>query len=136
GRLGDRLGRRRRAGRTSVQMFGLVLMLPTLVWIGAGNSLALLFAPLALYGVGVGLYQANLWTTTFEVVPPQTRSTAIGLLNVASGVFGFASRPLVGVYEKHGGSVGVALAWMSVLLVVNLAVLVWSCRRLLPRDYR
>jgi MFS family permease len=135
GRLGDRLGKRWWAGRTTVQMGGLVLMTPSLVVVGTA-AWDVLPVPLLLFGLGVGLYMANLWATAFEVVRPETRSTAIGLMNVASGVFGFWCNPLIGKYEKHGGSVGTALASLSVLLAVTLVVLVCSTRWLLPRDYR
>ena len=135
GRLGDWLGRRWRAGRTGVQMGGLVLMAPSLAVVGTAAYSALP-APMLLYGVGVGLYMANLWATAFEVVRPETRSTAIGLMNVASGIIGFWCNPLIGVYEKHGGSVGTALASLSVLLAATLVLLLGSTRWLLPRDYR
>ncbi len=64
----------------------------------AGLFAAMMF----LFGLGVGLYQANLWTTTFEVVDPAARSTAIGLLNVASGMLGSWATPVCNcLRESH-----------------------------------
>ena len=56
-------------------------------------------------------------------------------LTVGSGIFGFWCNPLIGVYEKHGGNVGTALAALSVLLAVTLIVLVCSTRWLLPGNH-
>ena len=132
---GDRWSRRSPAGRTAVQVLGLVAMTPTLMVIGSAE-LRWLTGPMLLYGLGIGLYQANLWTTAFEVVRPETRSTAIGFMNVASGVFSLPWNPLIGAYEKYGGSVGTALASMSVMLLVTLVIQLYSIRYLLPRDGR
>jgi sugar phosphate permease len=136
GKLGDFLARRWIAGRTAVQVAGLLTTVPALIMIGTGDDLALLAVPMIVYGLGLGLYQANLWTTTFEVVDPAARSTAIGMLNVASGVFGVWCNPLIGSYEKQGGDVGVALAALSILMVTAAVLLAISGKYLLTRDYR
>lgn len=136
GRLADRLARRHQGGRTLVQVVGLALTVPAVVLVGTLDTLPLLAVPMAVYGIGLGFYQANLWTTTFEVVDPAARSTAVGLLNVASGVFGFWCSPLIGSYAGAGGDLGHALAGLGVLLAAALAILGLSSRSLLPHDYR
>jgi MFS family permease len=136
GKLGDWLARRWLAGRTAVQVAGLLATVPALILIGAGGALAWLAVPMIVYGFGIGLYQSNLWPTTFEVVDPGARSTAIGMLNVAAGSFGVWCHPLIGIYEQEHGDVGRALAALSILMLAAAALLAFSGTYLLPRDYR
>ncbi len=136
GKLGDWWSGRRMAGRTAVQMIGVALLVPAVVVIGTAESLPLLAVPLMIYGFGIGLYQAHLWTTTFEVVDPAARATAVGWLNVASGVFGSWWNPLIGVYHDLGGELSTALAAMSVPATVSLLLLGLNVKYLVPRDYR
>lgn len=136
GRLSDFMARRWMVGRTLVQSAGLLLGVPSLILIGTGESIDLLAIPLAIYGFGIGFFQANLWPTTFEVVDPAARSTAIGLLNVASGLFGVWLNPIIGTYERKGGNLGTALEFLSNFLFLALIILMLSGKFLLPRDYR
>lgn len=124
------------SGRTSVQVIGVALWIPALFILGLGQSIDLLAPFLLLLGLGIGLYQSNLWTTTFEVVDPAARSTAVGLLNVASGVFGAWTQPLIGwIHPRIGGLGNVFLAMVGVA-VLALCVLTFNIKRLLPRDFR
>jgi MFS family permease len=132
----DRLARRRMTGRTWVQVVGLLASAPALLALGTGGHLNGLTLPLVVYGFGTGLYSANLWTTTFEVVPPSVRSTAIGLLNVTSGVLGFGCNPLIGRYAEQGGTLGTALSALGLPVAASVAVLLYSGKFLLPKDYR
>jgi nitrate/nitrite transporter NarK len=136
GPAGDYLARRFKAGRTSVQMAGLAVCVPALVFLGLGQRLDLLALPMFAYGFGSGMYQAHLWTTSFEVVNPAYRSTAIGLLNVVAGVFGFWVNPTIGLYEERFGNVRFPLASLSVMELVSILILAYSVCFLLPRDYR
>ena len=89
-----------------------------------------------MYGVGVGLYQANLWAATFEVVDPAARATAIGLLNLTSGLLGAWSNPIIGRITDEGINLGNILASLSVVAAMSLTILAFSTKCLLPRDYR
>jgi sugar phosphate permease len=88
GVLGDRLSKRWIAGPTLVQAIGLAGAAPSVLALGVLDSwTGLAFAMLA-FGFGLGLYQANYWTTTFEVVDPAARATALGMANLVSGGIG------------------------------------------------
>jgi sugar phosphate permease len=136
GWLGDRWSRRLIAGRTLLQMIGVFLVGPALLGIGLGPSLAAIALPMALYGLGIGFYQANLWAATFEVVDPAARATSIGLLNVSIGLTASWINPIVGKLQEGLGGLGPIFAWMSVLIVLALAVMLFNITRLLPRDYQ
>jgi MFS family permease len=132
----DAWARRFLAGRTSVQLAGLAAATPALVVVGLVGNYPLLATAMFVYGLGVGLYQSNLWTTTFEVIDPAARSTALGLLNVIAGAIGSWFNPLIGGAGDKWGSLGYALAALAVLLAASAVVLVYDARWLLPRDYR
>ena len=82
GFLADRWAQRQRTGRTLVQLLGMVACIPALYLLGTSGRPGLLALAMVLGGLGTGFYVANLWTTTFEVIDPAARSTAVGLLNV------------------------------------------------------
>jgi MFS family permease len=136
GRLGDYMAERRMDGRVRVQLAGLVLCIPALVFLGLGNNLLLLSLPILAYGIGSGLYQSQLWTSTFEVINPAYRATAIGMLNVSAGITGLWVNPTIGLYKDAYGSVGVPVAALSLFVTASLGLLIFSSLVLLPRDYR
>ena len=89
------------------------------------------------FGWGLGIYVANIWTTTFDVVDPAVRSTATGMLNVFAFAPGFCG-PIVGYLMDREiiTEFGTVFAWLSVvavLIVIMFAVYIWVT---LPRDYR
>ncbi|MCH8244073.1 MAG: MFS transporter [Planctomycetes bacterium] len=139
----DWASKRSIGGRMAVQLVGLLAMAPALVTIGSSHSIPLLASAMFVYGLGLGLYQANLWTTTFEVVDPAARATAVGLLNLSSGVLVlWWVDPAIGrlndwatsqggetilntIIVSAGGIVGVSIVLMAFTMIV-----------LLPRDFR
>jgi ACS family D-galactonate transporter-like MFS transporter len=142
GWLGDGWARRFLSGRTAVQVIGLSALVPALFFVGQSHLVLpedpwpLLRAAMLLFGVGVGLYQANLWTTTFEVVDPAARATAIGLLNLSAGVLGFWVNPAIGRYHDSVGGLGVVIADFSIVAAFAVGATVLSMKLLLPGDYR
>jgi sugar phosphate permease len=136
GWLADRLARTLIPGRTLVQSAGLALTACALLALAGRPGLAALALPMVVFGLGTGLYQASLWAGTFEVVSPAARATAIGLLNVASGVLSSWWNPLIGSYRDRGGDLGSALAFLALPAAAAAALLLVNVLFLLPRDYR
>ena len=57
----------------------------------------------AAYGVFRGFFEVNTHASLFDVVAPQYRSTAVGLLNMMAFFFGGLSGVVMGALsEKHG----------------------------------
>jgi sugar phosphate permease len=102
GALADLLARRWPGGRFVVQIGGLCLAIPAIYLISFTDSTSVILCALFVSGIGFWLYFSNLWTTTFDVVDPAARSTAIGLLNVAAGVFGSWPYLVVGKLRDDG----------------------------------
>lgn len=96
GFLADQLAKRWMAGRFYVQIGGMLIAIPALFTIATTDSKSVILVALLIHGIGFWLYLSNLWTTTFEVIDPAARSTAIGLLNVSAGVLGSWSYLVVG----------------------------------------
>ena len=142
GWLADWLARRSISGRTNVQIFGVLACIPALWFIGTSHSLEVLSLSLLIFGIGIGLYQANLWTAAFEVVDPAARATAVGLLNVVSGLLTCWVNPLIGSINdaaiEHYGQGTLDVVFLSLTMVAGLAMVLLMVNRrfLLPHDYR
>lgn len=134
----DFWARRARGGRTAVPLIGMGLWIPALFIVGTTDSLMLLKVAMSAFGLGLGLYQANLWTTTFEVIDPAARATAIGFLNVIGGILGAWASPLFGYIQDEGfvSNSGTIVAALSLLGIAGVAIYVVSIKFFLPRDYR
>ena len=102
GWLADRWTRRWIGGRFGVQILGLVIAAPAVLVIALVDSQLMIQLALVLCGIGIWLYIPNLWATTFEVVNPAARSTAIGLLNVIAGLLGSWPYLVVGWLRDEG----------------------------------
>ena len=115
GRWSDAWARRWMSGRSLVQLIGLAALGPALLVIGSGNSGPLLVAALIIFGVGTALYLVNLWASTFEVVSPRERATAIGLLNLSNGVSTSWVDPVIGRVADSGVGLGSIFSFLSFL---------------------
>ena len=112
-------------------------MAPTIWIIGTSHSRPLLATAMTIFGFGIGLYQANLWTTTFEVVDPAARSTAVGLLNLAAGVLVYSwVDPAIGWIRHNVGGLGVIISSMSLMVGISVGLMGFNMIFLLPQDYR
>jgi len=91
GWLSDRLAMRSVRYRLVIQSGGLLLGVPFIVGMGQAATPVWTFVCLAGFGFCRGLYEANLYTTLFEVIEPPYRSTAVGL----SAMFAYVIAALV-----------------------------------------
>lgn len=137
GLLGDLLARRWRSGRFLVQCVGMLISVPAIAMMSISTDRHVLTGAMFIYGFASWLYFSNLWTTTFEVVDPAARATAIGLLNVVAGLFGAWLSPFVGGLYESGriASLGTAFLGTSALaaLAAVLIGVIITCT--LQRDF-
>jgi len=128
GTLADWLYARTKAARFWLVFAGLLVSAPCVHLIGSAGSL--LFTKLAAVGFGLssGLFIANLVVSSFEVVPSDTRASAVGCLNlIGAFVSGFAA--LLGGMLK--GTVGIpALMTYASLACVGTALLLAAAIKL------
>ena len=133
-RIADRLVARRHGIRMEVNIAGLVLAAPFIVWMVNAGSFAVTAAAMGLFGFFRGVYDSNQFASIFDVVAPRYRASAMGM--VLSGAFGFgAVAPVVlGLVQDHF-SMGAGLQILSVFFVVGAAVIAVARIFFLKRDY-
>ncbi len=101
GILADRLARRHRGGRMMTQALGLFCGVPFIFVVGWTLQVPLLIAGMTCFGFCKGLYHSNIWASLHDVVPPERRATAVGVINsvgwlgagAATVTMAVASRP-------------------------------------------
>jgi MFS family permease len=81
GMLADRLVRRYRGGRMMAQAAGLLLGVPFIFLTGWTLSVPILIIALIGFGYFKGFYDANIWASLHDVVRPERRATAVGIMN-------------------------------------------------------
>ncbi|HYO84472.1 MAG TPA: MFS transporter [Bryobacteraceae bacterium] len=81
GYLADRWARRWPGGRMAVQGLGLLAGVPFLFLTGWTLSIPVLVLAMTGFGLFKGMYDANIWASLYDVVPPERRATAVGFMN-------------------------------------------------------
>jgi nitrate/nitrite transporter NarK len=135
GALADYLYRRTKTARFWLIAIGLVLAAPCVHLIG--NSDSLLFTKLAAvaFGLASGLALANLYISSFDVVPADTRASAVAFMNLAGYLTsGFA--PLVTGVWKQSLGIHRMMSYTALLLVAAALVLFTAIRFLVSSDYQ
>ena len=92
--------------RLGFQILALLCGAPALLAIGLSPSFATLLAAASAYGIFRGLFEVNTHASLFDVVPPEHRSTAVGLLNMIAFFFGGLSGVAMGALSQRWGVKG------------------------------
>jgi len=141
GLLADRLARQTFRGRIWVQLGGWMLLTPCLVIIGTQESPMVLRVAMLVMGLGLGAFQANFWTASFDVIDPAARATTIGLFNLSSGLLVSTwFDPFLGWLEADAqqqgasilGNAIVSVSGVGIGCIVLLVLMMWVT---LPRDH-
>ena len=123
GWLADALHRRRPGGRMAVQAVGVLCGAPFVVLCGLTDSSVWLVVALSAWGFFKGLYDANIFASLFDVVPPEARGTAAGFMNMVGWLGGGGSAPLaIGLVARNHG-LGPAIAMAAAVYVLAGALL-------------
>jgi MFS family permease len=117
GWLADAWRRRSRRGRMAVQAIGMLCGAPFVLVCGLTMSVGTLIIALTFWGFFKGLYDANIFASVFDVVPPDSRGRAAGFMNMIGWLAGGGSAPLVIGLVASRSSLGVAMALASVVYV-------------------
>jgi MFS family permease len=123
GWLADWAALRRRGGRIRVQSLGLILGAPFVFLAAWSSTHWALLAGLAAAGLCKGIYDANIFASLFDVVRPEDRGTAAGLMNSVGWTGGFLAPIAVGFGSRYLGlDVEIASTALVYLLVGILAL--------------
>jgi MFS family permease len=124
GWLADLWRRRSPRGRMAVQTVGVLGGAPFVVLCGMTASVATLVVSLTLWGFFKGLYDANIFASAFDVVPPEARGRTAGFMNMIGWLAGGGSAPLAIGLIAERTSLGAALALASLVYVAAAALLI------------
>ena len=123
GWLADVWRRRSPRGRIAVQTIGVLGGAPFVVICGLTQSVATLVVALTLWGFFKGLYDANIFASVFDLVPPEARGRAAGFMNMIGWLAGGGSAPIVIGLIAERASLGAAMALASLVYVAAGALL-------------
>ena len=99
----DWSSRRSRGGRIRVQSLGLIVAAPFVFLTGWSTSVPVLIAALIGAGICKGVYDSNIFASLFDVIKPEDRGTAAGLMNTVGWTAGFAAPTVVGIASESVG---------------------------------
>jgi sugar phosphate permease len=134
GVLADRLFLRTRAARLWLLTTTLVCCAPCLFFIGNSATLPATCLAAAGFGLFSGFLMGNIFPAAFEVVPADTRASAVGFLNFFGAIVsGFA--PLVGGMWKNSVGIERLLTYTSLTYLGAAVLLLYTIHYLFPRDY-
>jgi len=133
--VADHLYRRMKSARFLLIATGLLLGAPCVHLIGNSDSLFLTKLAAIAFGLVGGLALANLYISSFDVVPADTRASAVAFMNLAGYLTsGFA--PLVTGMWKQSLGIHRMMSYTSLLLVAAALALFAAVRYLVPSDYK
>ena len=134
GVLADRLYRRTTAARLWLLAASLTLCAPCLHALGSSDSLFATRLAAAGFGLFSGFLMGNIFPAAFEIVPSDTRASAVGLLNFCGAlVSGFA--PLLGGMWKRTIGIEALLSATAGAYLIGAILVILAIRRFFPRDY-
>jgi len=131
GWLADRWMHRTSRGRIFTSALGMACFLPALFGVGNAQSLTVAIGFLVLFGIGWGFFDCNNMPILCQVVRPDLRATAYGVMNLAStSCGGFADWGFGMLRDQQVPLNGIFGAFAAVAL---LSICIVLCIR--PREF-
>ncbi|MBS1854043.1 MAG: MFS transporter [Acidobacteria bacterium] len=122
GWLADRMVRRHAGGRMITQAIGLLCGVPFILLTGLTTTVGSVIAAMTCFGLFKGLYDANIWASLYDVVPPAQRATALGLMNSIGWLGGGAAPVAIGAMSDSFGLSRSIAATSVIYLIVGTAL--------------
>ena len=136
GWLADRWRAKSPRGRAMVQMIGVLGGAPFVALCGFTQSVGVLIAALTCWGFFKGLYDANIFASLFDVIKPEERGTAVGVMNLVGWLAGGGSAPVVIGLVATQTSLGFAIGLASVVYLMAAGILLVAALFFIERDVR
>lgn len=133
GRISDAWAARDRVHRLHIQIAGLLCGVPFIFLMGWSGSILVVFIALALFGLFRGLYDSNLFASLYEVVRPEARATATGIMIAAAFLIGGWGSVIVGWLAGRIG-LGNAIAASSLGYVFGGLMIFLASKRFFASD--
>jgi MFS family permease len=123
GFITDRAVRRWPRFRLATQSIALLAAVPMLSLFGLSSSLITVWFAAAAYGFMRGLFEANAFTSIFDVVSSRHRAGAVGFLNVIAGLIGSLAPMILGLLSQTKGQRGLEVGFAAMGAVFAVAAL-------------
>jgi MFS family permease len=134
GVLADALYHRSKASRLWLMTASFILCSPCLHALGNSDTVVATRIAAAAFGLFSGFFMGNIFPAAFEVVPPDTRASAVGVLNLFGAIIsGFAT--LFGGIWKQSLGIDRLLSFTALAYLVAGLALVAGIKFLFPRDH-
>jgi hypothetical protein len=125
--------RRTKAARLWLMVASLLLCAPCLHALGSSDTLNITRIAAAAFGLFSGLLMGNIFPAAFEVVPTDTRASAVGILNFFGAIMsGFAT--LFGGMWKQSLGIDRLLSITALAYLAAGMALILGIKTLFPRD--
>jgi predicted MFS family arabinose efflux permease len=135
GVIADVLYRHTKASRLWLITASLILCAPFLHALGNSNTLNATRIAATGFGVFSGLMMGNIFPAAFDVVPSNTRASAVGILNFFGAIMsGFAT--LFGGIWKQSLGIDRMFSLTALAYVIAGLVMIVGIKRLFPKDYK
>jgi MFS family permease len=136
GWFADSLRRKHPGGRMVVQAIGVFGGAPFVILCGATQSIPLLIVALVGWGLFKGLYDANIFASVYEVVRPEARGAAAGMMNTLGWLAGGGTAPIIiGLLADRYG-LGFAISLAAGVYVVAGLLLTLGIMRYVRQDVK
>lgn len=127
GWLSDRVAAARPVFRPQMMGTAMLLGVPVIFLMGRADSLILVCAAMACFGLFRGFYEANTHAALFQVIAPRQRASAVGIMTMLAFLVGSLSPWLLGRMRESsaaGQGLGHGFSLLSgAYLIGGLAVL-------------
>jgi MFS family permease len=133
GRAADLWSSRTVLSRPLIQLIGLLGGAPFIFLLGWSDSTLVVYTSLGLFGLFRGLYDSNLFASLYEVVLPESRATATGMMLCVPWI-GAGLAPLVVGWLTRHVTLGTALASTAIFYVLAGLLILAACLFWFRRD--
>ncbi len=117
-----------------MQTVGVLGGAPFVAVCGLTHSVLWLIVALTAWGFFTGLYDANIFASVFDVIPPAARGRAAGLMNMIGWLGGGGAAPIViGLIARRHG-LGFSISTASIVYVMAAVLLTIAALRYVRRD--
>ncbi|MFN7949678.1 MAG: MFS transporter [Blastocatellia bacterium] len=127
GILADRLVQRFAGGRMMTQALGLFGGAGFIFLTGWTLELPVLIGAMIGFGFFKGIYDANIWASLYDVVKPERRATALGLMNSIGWLGGALAPTAIAIASARYG-MSACISMNSLIYLLFGLLLVWGIR--------